>query len=110
MIRTSFPSTLPRHRVADLGLVALLGGADVVFHLQAREVVEPEEVTDTSPREPAASRQRDDHVRLEVGALHRVGDVAAEPVDVLPVGEGAVEVVREIAHTAVPPTRALIRV
>jgi len=102
MIRTSFPSTDPgRHRVPDLRLVGLLGRPDVVFHLQARQVVESQKVTQATPGEPAAAGQRDDHVRLELGALDLVRDVPAQPVDVLPVRDGTREVVRQVAHVLV---------
>jgi len=66
MMRTSSPLDAPLgHRIADGRLAGFLGGADVVFHLQARQVVQSEEVTETPPREPAAPGQRDDDVRLE---------------------------------------------
>jgi hypothetical protein len=88
------------HRVADGGFAGLLGGAHVVFHLQARQVVQPEEVTDTAAGEPATAGEGDDHVGLELGGLHVVGDLPAEVVDVVPVRDGALEVVRQVAHVA----------
>ena len=98
------------HRIPYLCLVGFVRRPHVVFHLETGEVVEAEKITDAPAREPAAARERDDHVRLKVGAFHRVRDVSTQPVDVLPVGDGTVEIVREVAHTAVLPTRALIRV
>ena len=86
------------HGVADGGFVGFLGRADVVFHLEARQVVEAEEITETTAGEPAAPSQRDDDVGLEVGGFDLVAHVATEAVDVLPVRDRAVEFIRQIGH------------
>jgi len=87
------------HGVANLGVGAFRRRADVVFHLQAGEVVQPEEVTATPTGEPATAGQGDDDVGVELRGPDLVGDVPTEAVDVLPVGDGAGKIVREIAHT-----------
>src|SRR5699024_3098575 len=86
------------HRIANLGFAGFLRRADVVFHLQTREVIESEEITETAPGEPAAARERDDDLRFELAAFYLVGDGSTAAVDVLPIGYRTRELVGEVCH------------